>query len=481
MSDPSAAARTVQVPFTGDRSGTAPLTWGQRAIWHAILRTAPNDVYFNIGRLLTLGERGRATDLPRLATALAALLQRHEALRTRLYGIEDGDPRQSLADSGTLPLTVVEETDPARTGATARALLAELSAARFDYAGEWPLRVGAVHHRGRVTHVALVLCHLAADGHAAEQVVRDLRLLAVRGSAGRPPRTNPLDLAREQESPAGVRRSERALAHWEGFYRAMPPTMFPYETAPPRTPRFWSGRIVSEALMRATDALATAHRISGSTVLMTALAALVAAEGGHTAAAMMPIVANRAAEDRRDLVAMLSQDAPFLLDTSGAERFTDLLPAAWRAAMAGYRAASYDPAAWQALRERVGRERGTPVHPYCCYNDQRFFVRPPAEGPPDPAELRAARARTELGFPATEDKLGCRYCVHVTEERGVLAVMLTADTAYLPPPRIRAHLWALEEVVVASACGEAPALGDLPALLERGARPGPAPAGRLDP
>lgn len=42
----------VEVPFAGDRSGTAPLTWGQQAIWNAILRTAPNDIYFNIGRLL---------------------------------------------------------------------------------------------------------------------------------------------------------------------------------------------------------------------------------------------------------------------------------------------------------------------------------------------------------------------------------------------------------------------------------------------
>ncbi|WUT00911.1 condensation domain-containing protein [Streptomyces sp. NBC_00708] len=468
MSD-LATVRTVRVPFTGDRAGTAPLTWGQRAIWNAILRTAPNDIYFNIGRLLPLGERGRVTDLSQLAIALAALMERHEALRTRLYGIEDGDPGQSLADSGALPVTVVEEADPQQAEATARALLDELSATRFDYAGEWPLRVGVVRHEGRVTHAALVLCHLAADGHAAEQVVRDLRLLVRRGSAGRAPRTTPLDLARDQHGPAGVRRSERALAHWEGFYRTMPPTMFPRETAAPRTPRFWSGRLVSEALMKAADALAVAHRISGSTVLMTGLAALVAAEGGHTTAAMMPIVANRASEDRRDLVAMLSQDAPFLLDTTGAERFTDLLPVAWRAAMAGYRAASYDPVAWEALRERIGGERGTPVHPYCCYNDQRFFVRPPDEGPPpDAAELRAAQARTHFGFPATEEKLGCRYCVHVTEERGVLAVMLTADTAYLPPPRIRAHLWALEEMVVASACGQAPGPADLPALLERG-------------
>ncbi|MEU1090248.1 condensation domain-containing protein [Streptomyces sp. NPDC005892] len=466
------AVDVVEVPFTGDRSGTAPLTWGQQAIWNAILRTAPNDIYFNIGRLLSLPERGRRTGLAQLTAAVAALMERHEALRTRLRGTErtpEQVPVQALSDSGLLPLTVVDEPRPEHADAAAHHLLDRLSATRFDYEREWPLRVGAVRSGGRVTHAVLVLCHLACDGHAAEQVVRDLRLLVVRGSAGRKPRATPMDLAVEQHGPAGVRRSERALAHWESFYRSIPPTMFPRQAAAPQTPRFWSGRLVSEALAMATDALAAAHRVSGSTVLMTGMAALVAADGGHGTAAMMPIVANRTAADHRDLVAMLSQDAPFLLDTTSAVRFTDLLPVAWRAAMAGYRAAAYDPVAWEALRERIGQERGTPVHPYCCYNDQRFFARPPADGPPPGAdELRKARTRTRFSFPATQERLGCRYCVHVTEEQGTLAVMLTADTAYLPPTAIRAHLEALEELITAAACGSSPLLSDLPGLLGRG-------------
>ncbi|WP_405455324.1 condensation domain-containing protein [Streptomyces sp. NBC_00101] len=462
------AVDVVEVPFAGDRSGTAPLTWGQQAIWNAILRTAPNDIYFNIGRLLPLPERGRTTGVTQLTAAVAALMERHEALRTRLRGTER-TPEQSLSDSGRLPLTVIDEPRPEHADAAARHLLERLSATRFDYEREWPLRVGAVRSGDRVTHAVLVLCHLACDGHAAEQVVRDLRLLLVRGSAGRKPRTTPMDLSVEQHGPVGVRRSERALAHWESFYRSIPPTMFPQQAATPRTPRFWSGRLVSEALAMATDALAAAHRVSGSTVLMTGMAALVAADGGHGTAAMMPIVANRTSADHRDLVAMLSQDAPFLLDTTGAVRFTDLLPVAWRAAMAGYRAAAYDPVAWEALRERIGRERGTPVHPYCCYNDQRFFARPPADGPPPGAEeLRRARTRTRFSFPATQEWLGCRYCVHVTEEQGTLAVMLTADTAYLPPAAIRAHLEALEELITAAACGSSPLLADLPGLLGRG-------------
>ncbi|MYS09279.1 non-ribosomal peptide synthetase condensation domain protein, partial [Streptomyces sp. SID6041] len=66
--------------------------------------------------------------------------------------------------------------DPGRGGETAATLLAELSGHRFAYAEEWPVRLGAVRSDGRITHVVLALCHLAADGHAAEILVRDLRL-----------------------------------------------------------------------------------------------------------------------------------------------------------------------------------------------------------------------------------------------------------------------------------------------------------------
>ncbi|TXS50029.1 condensation domain-containing protein [Streptomyces sp. t39] len=466
MADPAPAGAgrsSAAVPFAGGRAGSAPLTWGQRAIWNAIVRTAPNDVYFNIARLLPLGDRGRPVGLSRFTAAAAALMARHEALRTRLETAGES-PRQVVADAGTLDVTVLEEPVPGAGAESARRLLAALAARRFDYEREWPLRLGAVCHEGSVTHAVLVMCHVATDGQGAEQVVRDLLLLVRRGSAGRAPRTTPLDIAVWQHGPEGVRRSDRALAGWESFYRAMPPTMFPQQVAEPLAPRFRRGRLVSGALAAATDALAAEHRVSGSTVLMTGLAALAGAAGGHGAAAMTPIVANRTTDDRRGLVAMLSQDAPFLLDLSGGGRFTDLLPTAWRAAMAGYRAGAYDPVAWEALRERVGSERGTPVHPYCCYNDQRFVERPP--GPRlGPRELREEQRRSRFGFPGAEEHLGCRYCVHVTEEEGTPAVTLTADTAYLPPAAIRGHLMALEELLVASACGDAPALDALPGLL----------------
>ncbi|OCC09724.1 condensation domain-containing protein [Streptomyces sp. PTY087I2] len=475
---------STEVGFRGERSGTAPLTWGQRAIWHAIRRTAPNDHYFNIGRVLPLADRGRPATVAATLDALARLIERHEALRTRLVPpAADGGPSQWLADTGSLPVTISPATGLPEAAAEAEALLDRLSATRFDYPAEWPLRAALVTVGDRVTHAVLVLCHLAADGHAAEVLVRDLRLLVRRGSAGRPPATTPLDLARGQHAEAGRRRGAAALAHWEAGFRAAPPTMFPEPCAEPRSPRFWTGRIVSPALARAVAAVAATHRVSGSTVLLTASAALVAAGEGHRTAAVMPIVGNRSAVALRDLVSTLSQDGLFVLDLAAAERntedgegekegagaarFTDLLPAAHRAALRAYRAAVYDPVEWDALGERLRTEYGREVHPYCCFNDMRLVERPVPEGPrPTPRELAEARRRTAFGFPATQDRVACRYCLHITEEGDALAVSLTADTAYLPPEAIRAHLYAMEELIVTSAAGSPPPIPDLRALLE---------------
>ncbi|RAJ46821.1 condensation domain-containing protein [Kitasatospora sp. SolWspMP-SS2h] len=449
----------LEVPFAGGRTGEAPLTWGQRAIWHAIGRTAPNDHYFNLGRVLPLADRGAPVDAPRLAAALAALVHRHEALRTR---IADG-PRQQLHGAGRITVDLRDAPDADTAARTADGLLAELTARRFDYAGEWPVRFGAVRHDGRISHVVLALCHLASDGHGAEVLVRDLRLLVRRGSAGPASPRTPHDLAHHQHSPAGRRAGEAALAFWADGLAAAPPTMFPAPVAAPEHPRYWTGRLVSAALPRAVDALALAHRVSGSTVLLTAAAALVAADRGHRTAAVMPIAGNRAGADRRTLVSTLSQDALFVLRTPDDPDavLTDLLADAWPAALAGYRAASYDPVAWDALLARAARERGTEVHPYCCFNDMRLVDRPPATGPLDAATLAGLRRRTALDFPATQDRVACRYCLHLTGDGDTLTVTLTADTAYLPKAAIHAHLRALEDVIVDSAAGRPPRVARL--------------------
>ena len=85
---------------------------------------------------------------------------------------------------------------------------------------------------------------------------------------------------------------------------------------------------------------------------------------------------------------------------------------------------------------------------------------------PAAAELAELRGRTAFGFPATQERVACRYCLHITEEGDALAVSLTADTAYLPPETIRAHLYGIEELIVAAASGRSLPLTGVRDLLE---------------
>lgn len=443
----------VRVPFTGDRAGTGPLTWGQRAIWHAIGRTVPNDHYFNLDRVVDLGPRTVPVD--DALAAVAALLARHEALRTRLE-LSGGVPGQLLAAGGTLDVHVVDGgADPAAAALRARDLLAGTA---FDYRAEWPLRValvttGVTTGPGQVSHLVLVLCHLATDGHGAEVLARDLRLLALRGNRGlRAPETTPLGLAEEQHSPEGHRRGAAALSYWAEQFARIPASMFAVPVAPPRSPRYWTGRIVSTALSGAVDALAAQHGVSGSTVLLTAAGALAAAAGGHPTTAVMPIVGNRFTTGHRDLVSTLSQDGLFVLDVDR-PTFGALLRPGWQAALRGYRAAAYDPAGWDAMLADAAAARGEPVHPYTCFNDMRLVEARPAR---TATELRALQRDTRVDFPATQERVACRYCLHVTADAGALVVTLTADTAYLPPAAIEGQLRAIEELLVRAAAHDVP-------------------------
>lgn len=413
----------MNVPFAAADSGAGPLTWGQLAIWDAIERTAPDDHYFNFGRILKVpGVRTPAE----VCTALGGLVAMHGALRTRL-DLTGSRPRQLLAASGELPVE--------RRSGEPGEVLAGLVARAFDYEAEWPLRAALVVEGTRVSHVVLAFCHVAADGLGADVAVRDLRLLLLRGggSLGVPPAPRPLDLAHWQAGPEGRRAAGRAARLWEKVPREV---MFDRRAGAGERPRVWRGQLASPAMDLAVRAVAAQHRTSTSTVLLAATAALVGRWTGRARCAVLPIASNRFRRDTARIVGMVSQEGVFALD--GVERpFGELLRAADPAALRAYRSAFHDP---------LDRVRGGWAQPLCCFNDQRP-VRPDPV-PCAPQRIRAALPASRVSWPLGQDRLNCRFCVHVT---GNLEVSVTADTAYLPRPQIERFLWGLESLLVAEA------------------------------
>ncbi|MFH9658841.1 amino acid adenylation domain-containing protein [Streptomyces sp. NPDC017248] len=118
-----------QGPAPRGDTGPAPLSHAQETVWF-LGRTAPDSPAPRVSRCLRL--RG-ALDVGALRAALAAVVARHEALRTAIVPRE-GAPAQVVAPEVPvgLPLTEAAGDGPGQRLAAARALVAERLGAPYD-------------------------------------------------------------------------------------------------------------------------------------------------------------------------------------------------------------------------------------------------------------------------------------------------------------------------------------------------------------
>ena len=476
MGDPE----RVLARFTGERAGSAPLTWGQAAIWKAVESVAPDDHWLNVRRVIVVPGR-RAVRIPELRTAVGRLVTRHEALRTLIQPAGAG-PVQVVVPAGQLEIAMVEVDVDVDPGATPRrlielndsvcappvladatdAMLCRLAGERFDYATAWPLRVGAVVDgpSGLVRHVVLVFSHVAVDWHAAEQVVRDLRMLLARGVLPTRDALRPLELA-AREQTAG-RRTERAVAHWLRAYQRIPTEPFPL-TLPAAQPRYRQAILTSPALRTAVPLVAARHAMSTSTVLLAATAAVIGAATGHGACGLLTIGSNRFQAGHGSVIAPMNQLALIALDLAGVGLddpacLDTLVPVAWRAALEAYQHGYYDQVALDLALAGAGHDPGdVTVAPFCCFNDlradgDRALPAGLAEPLPvaDRSRLRLALRDTTVDW-LSMASFNWRFYLEVRSAPGALGLVLTADTMAMPPERLERLLRQLELLVVESA------------------------------
>jgi hypothetical protein len=325
-----------------------------------------------------------------------------------------------------------------------------LSGAPFAYPEDWPLRVGFAAVDGEVRQIVFVFCHAATDWQGAEVAARDLRMLLC-GSVPQAPRLQPLDMARWQAT-SGKDRTRRAVDYWTTALRSVPSAMFT-ASGPTLQPPSHQATLTSRALDGAARVIAARQRVSTTTVLLAATAALVGSWTGHSMCALHMVVNNRFQAGHGDVVGMLAQLALFTVDLSSGLSFDDLVTRTWQAALQGHRHAYYDQAALQEARAAVSRERGTEVNPYCCFNDMRSTQDTAASiGTALPGEAVVRTALTESQLTRTSHTpLNCRFCLRVEPAAGPLKVVLTADSRSLSSVHIGEFLRDLERLVVDAA------------------------------
>jgi hypothetical protein len=458
------AQSEIPIRFTGEGSGTGELTWGQLGIWETIRATGRT---MNIGGVMPLPE---GTPVEEIAGVLRFAVERHQALRTLLRfdpARPDAPLRQTVVASGTVSLLVMDLDDGDDAAAAAETLRARYEFTPFDYAREFPVRMGVIRQAGALTHLVVQYCHIAVDGLGIDAIVRDLAFRdPATGSAAAPVRgVRPLDLAAAQASAAGRRQSEKSLRYWEKLLADLPPRRFG-PSRDPQEPRFWELLCYSPALHLALRSISARTGADGSHVLLGAYAVALARVTGRNPSVAQVIVSNRFRPGFADAVAQLSQTGLSVIDVADCV-FDDVVARAWKAATAAYMHGYYDGAAHRRLLREVAERRGEPVDLSCFVNDRRGAV-PPAPGEPLPTEqdLRAALPRTRLRWDRKLPTYDGSFYLHVDsapdtnvpgrdvpDERELPAVYFAiwADTHQLAPAQIQACARELEAVAVEAA------------------------------
>jgi Condensation domain len=442
------------VPFEGEGSGVGELSWGQREMWGVIQRLGSSMALGGVSPL----PAGMSLDAA--AAVLSFIVSRHQSLRTRLQFDADGRARQAVDASGVAALEIVEagDADPA---AVAEAVYDRFHTVEFDYANEWPVRMAVIRQRAALTHVVVSYCHLALDGGGLAALVADLSNLdSSTGRATSPVRgVPPLEQARWEASPAGRRRGEASLRHWERLLRGIPARRFGTPVGHDG-PRFQEAEYRSPAMHLAARVIAARVGVDTSPVLLAAVAVALAQATGINPSVAQVLVNNRFRPGFADSVSAVSLPGLCVVDVAGSS-FDEVVARAWQSSLSAYKNAYYDPSQRDELVARLGRERGEELDIRCFVNDRREPTRRAFSGTlPSADEIRSALPAGRLDWRAVPiDPVSERFSLRINDVPDTIEMQVAVDTQHVSPAVLDAFLRATEAVTVQAALDPAARTG----------------------
>ena len=425
--------------FAGGGAGAGELTWSQRELWDGmrLKRT-----WLPIGAAMRLPA---GSTVEGALAELRFLMSRYPSLRTRLRLDPDG-PRQVVAAAGETRLEIVDAPDDADPAAVAEQVRKRYFNGNHDVVTDWPLRMAVIRHRGALTHRVWVFCHLATDGTGIQLMLQDLGARPGPDGNGAPA---PLEQVRWQRSPAGQRRSEAGLRHWEAILRRLPARRFPPRPATPG-PRYRLALLDSPATLLAARVIAARTGVEVASVLLAAYAVALARVTGINPVVVQPTVSNRFRPGLARTVSPIIQFGLCVLALP-AGTVDEAVGYTRHRAIAAYKYAYHDPVRRAELVARVGRERAEELDLSCYFNDSR--LQPALAGPPPTsAQLRAALPASRFQWLQQQDHRPFdRLFVTLENVPDSAEIEVAADLHHLAPGDLEGCVRGMEEVAVAAA------------------------------
>jgi hypothetical protein len=326
-----------------------PMAPGQLEMWHAerTTKSVPDNLYGAIrlhGRL----------DIKAMERALAAVVARHEPLRTRM--VFDPEPAQLISDAIPCSMSLIEAADEEEVVKLTRPDAG--TQIHMDAPQLWRIKLMRLPDGDHV--LGFVFHHVIMDGWSLSVFFADLSQAYGQAMAGQDPSLAPLqytysDYCREQRHLTGAEEFKDLLAHWR---KLLPPAL--PELRLPRDGERTSGTEAhGEALDAFLDASATeqmerrarAARCTLFTLMLDA-SGVTLSELGSTDDVIIGVpFHNRTKRHLRPLIGCLANDVPMAL-TGISHRGTDRdrLDYAKSVTAAALR---YPTVPWQLLRREV--------------------------------------------------------------------------------------------------------------------------------
>jgi hypothetical protein len=441
--------RQVVVPFAGEGSGIADLTWGQVGFWQGMVDT---------GQSATMGG---VTPLPpgmtvdQIADGLRYAVSRHQALRTRLRLADDPyRPQQVCSSEGEVPLEVVDVSgeDPAVVAETVRMAYEERN---FDYENEWPVRMAVIRADGVLTHAVAIYLHLAVDATALDLLMADV---LANDPTVPVTATQPLEQAAQQRKPAARRANESSLKHLDHVLRTVSVSRFG-QAKYGEERAFRQIRYRSPATAAAIQVVARREATNTSSVLLACFAVGLARFTGNNPVLAMILVSNRFRPGFAESVSPVVQMSPYMIDVADAT-LSEAVARAKASVFNTYKNAYYDPYQQDEVMDRVNTERGEDVDWSCFYNDRRMTDRAAGSGPPaSPDEIRAAVPLASHEREYEPDMSTRKLYFNVDEAPGVIEFVMSVDTRYFNDEDMVEVLRGMEAVAVQAALDPATPTG----------------------
>lgn len=323
------------------QSGPSAQSFAQQRLWF-VDQVEPGNIAYNSSRIYKLDG---AVDAAILEKSFAAIVQRHEALRTTLREA-GGQPVQIIAPSIDIPLSIVDLQDLPGSERMSQALERIKQARRLSFSlADGPLIRTSLYVLGAQEYVLHVMMHhVATDGWSMDVLFQELCAHYNAFIAGEP---SPLpDLPIQYADFAAWQRAELAgeklaqlSAYWASRLQGIAPLDLPTDRPRPAVQTYKGSReqmLLAEPLMASLRALSRSAGCTPYMTLLAAFAVLLHRYSGQEDITIACPIANRTRPELEGLIGFFVNMLVMRLDLSADPSFAGLLQRVRQTALDGY-------------------------------------------------------------------------------------------------------------------------------------------------